>query len=321
MSRVGLRDVVSCLFRFVRMTILHNTVKGAFLNPVIYVDKRIIVLNKSPGLVCQLNSPQSESVDNNFNSLLKAIRNRFQLDSDPYPVHRLDKGTTGSLVLARTLAMARELSLQFQQRTVEKTYLALVRGGNTSFTSTRGQIRTPIQYTDGRASLDLSGLGTPSVTDWDLVGSSQFAPFSLLRLKLHTGHKHQLRVHLAHYLRTPILGDTLYSSSPINEAIAKITPIPRDRIYLHASEISFLRYKPSGKRIRLSVHAPLPSDFFKLCRDFKDWLHPLEVDGGISIDGTIVKNGEIPDLKGYWGYNDAVPKSRVKYNYNKRRQP
>lgn len=67
--------------------------------------------------------------------------------------------------------MARELSLQFQQRTVEKTYLALVRGGNTSFTSTRGQIRTPIQYTDGRASLDLSGLGTPSVTDWDLVGS------------------------------------------------------------------------------------------------------------------------------------------------------
>lgn len=60
MSRVGLRDVVSCLFRFVRMTILHNTVKGAFLNPVIYVDKRIIVLNKSPGLVCQLNSPQSE---------------------------------------------------------------------------------------------------------------------------------------------------------------------------------------------------------------------------------------------------------------------
>jgi 23S rRNA-/tRNA-specific pseudouridylate synthase len=74
--------------------------------------------------------------------------------------------------------MARELSQQFQQRTVEKTYLALVRGGAKSFPSTASQIRSPIQYVNGRASLDSSDLGKPSSTDWELICSS--VSFSLL---------------------------------------------------------------------------------------------------------------------------------------------
>jgi 23S rRNA-/tRNA-specific pseudouridylate synthase len=111
------------------------------------------------------------------------------LEDGPYPVHRLDKvirkhsyakisfsliwqGTTGSLILARTLSMARELSQQFQKRTVEKTYLALVRGGAQSFSSTHGQVCSAIQYNDGRASLDHSNLGKHSVTDWELACSS-----------------------------------------------------------------------------------------------------------------------------------------------------
>ena len=68
--------------------------------------------------------------------------------------------------------MARDLSRQFQQKTVEKNYLALVRGGIKSFSSTHGQIRSPIQYTDGRAAVHFSDLGSPSVTGWELVGSS-----------------------------------------------------------------------------------------------------------------------------------------------------
>jgi 23S rRNA-/tRNA-specific pseudouridylate synthase len=68
--------------------------------------------------------------------------------------------------------MARELSQQFKKRTVEKTYLALVRGGAQSFSSKHGQIRSAIQYNDGRASLDPSILGKSSVTDWELACSS-----------------------------------------------------------------------------------------------------------------------------------------------------
>ena len=86
------------------------------------------------------------------------------------------QGTTGSLILARTSAMARDLSQQFQQRTVQKVYLALVRGGAKSFFSTGGQIRSPIQYVNGRASLDPSDLENPSITDWELVGSSVSLP-------------------------------------------------------------------------------------------------------------------------------------------------
>jgi hypothetical protein len=88
------------------------------------------------------------------------------------------KGTTGSLVLARSLNVAHDLSGQFQRRTVDKTYLALVRGGSRSFPQTSGQIRTFLEFPNGRASLvpqgQLPKAGEPkeSRTDWELVASS-----------------------------------------------------------------------------------------------------------------------------------------------------
>ena len=122
--------------------------------------------------------------------------------------------------------MARELSRQFQARIVEKTYLALVRGGEGSFSSNQGELRSAIQYTNGYASLDTSGNGKPSLTDWEVVGESvsqfmncrvvyclevaqRIAPLSLLRLKLRTGHKHQLRLHLAHCLKSICISSQL----------------------------------------------------------------------------------------------------------------
>jgi len=84
----------------------------------------------------------------------------------------LPKGTTGTLAVACSAAMARELSQQFQNGTVEKTYLALVRGGRKSFPCNSGRINAPIQYTDGRATLDLLQDCKPSITEWELVDSS-----------------------------------------------------------------------------------------------------------------------------------------------------
>ena len=113
--------------------------------------------------------------------------------------------------------MARELSQQLQNRTMEKTYLALVRGGRKTFPCNSGRINASIQYIDGRATLDLLQDCKPSITEWELVDSSvsgdvirqvpyssllkSTVPISLLRFKLHTGDKHQLRVHAAHYLK------------------------------------------------------------------------------------------------------------------------
>ncbi|KAG5724706.1 2,3-dihydroxybenzoate decarboxylase, partial [Termitomyces sp. T112] len=265
-------------------------------------DKGCIVLQKPPGLTCQLSKSKEATGDslNNFNALLKGLGRTF--GKQPVPVHRLDKGTTGALVLGRSSTHARNLSQQFQTRTVEKTYLALVRGGVQTFPTKCGEIRTPIHYKDGRASIDHSSNGKPSITEWEVVSSSPSAPLTLLRLKLHTGHKHQLRVHLAFCLGAPILGDTLYSRKPIAKAVRDISIIPEDRIYLHASHVSFFQYRSTGpkKRLRLGITAPLPSDFLKICSDSGIQVDPLEVKGGVWVDNVRITNERVSELEGHW---------------------
>lgn len=90
------------------------------------------------------------------------------------------KPTTGTYVLAKTDRVARELCRQFETRTVEKTYLALVRGGQKSFPGTSGEIREALDFTDGRVSLGTTAKSKFAATDWELVGSSvSYSPQSL----------------------------------------------------------------------------------------------------------------------------------------------
>ncbi|RDB17578.1 Ribosomal large subunit pseudouridine synthase D [Hypsizygus marmoreus] len=283
-------------------------------NPALYVDRGIVVLNKPAGIVCQFQStergkpiPTEVRKDGyDLNGLLIGLQEALPLDRRPFPVHRLDKGTTGALVFARSLSQAHELSKQFQTGTVEKTYLALVRGGVKSFPDSHGRIDSPIQYCDGRASLDDSHDSKPSITEWELVNYSPNAPLSLLRFKLLTGHKHQLRVHAAHCLNAPILGDTLYSTKPVSDAITRITKIPVDRIFLHSSQLSLFRYRPTGprKRFRLGISAPLPEDFLKICIDAGIKVDPVEAKGGLTINGKLVEDGIVPEIDGHWIPND-----------------
>jgi len=189
-----------------------------------------------------------------FNDVLDGLRRRYDLGENPYPVHRLDKGTTGVLILARTKALARELSRQFRTRTIEKTYLALVHGepgawtGPSANASTgsgararAGLITAPLSLgSDGRVRVrihhrledrllhpleearaqpevgDAADLGPgrrldqldglvggnlkAAQTAWEVLASSDVAPLSLVRLRPHTGLKHQLRVHMARAL-------------------------------------------------------------------------------------------------------------------------
>ncbi|KAG0699617.1 pseudouridine synthase [Suillus ampliporus] len=277
----------------------------------IYADRSIIVLNKPAGLICQGSEASSENKPRDFdkfNDLLRDIKESFDLENLPYPVHRLDKATTGTLLLARSSSAARQFSQQFQTRVVEKTYLALVRGGEKSFPARSGEIRDPLEFNDGRVSLGESCAAKFAATDWELLASSPTAPLSLLRLTLHTGLKHQLRIHLAHSLRTPILGDNLYARSSISEKIAKITRLPEKRIFLHAAQLTLSRYRKTGpgKHFRLGIGAPLPKDFLAVCRDAGIPLDHTYVDGGLSLDGQHV--GDISDLEGRWLRKPPVPR-------------
>jgi hypothetical protein len=128
------------------------------------------------------------------------------------------------------------------------------------------------------------------------------APVSLVRLKLLTGLKHQLRVHMAHVLRAPIVGDTLHSHSKLVKAVHTATAVPDDRLFLHASHLSFFRYKKSGssKRFRLGITAPLPKDFLKACSELMIPLDWEDTQGGLFVDGVRVQEGEVPDIDGRW---------------------
>ncbi|KAI6033191.1 pseudouridine synthase [Pisolithus orientalis] len=271
----------------------------------VYADRSIIVLNKPPGLICQgsLTNGQKPRDSDKFNDLLHDLKDHFKLDNLPYTVHRLDKSTTGALVLAKNIATARQLAQQFQSRTVGKTYLALVRGGEKSFPTKLGEIKDAIEINgDGRVSIGESCDAEFAVTGWELVASSRKVPLSLLRLTLHTGLKHQLRVHLVQSLHTPILGDALYSRKSISEKITQVIRVPEHRVFLHASRLTLSRFKKVGsnKHVRLGIAAALPADFVAICNDAGIQLDATDVSGGLFVDDEPLGGYDIEDLQGKW---------------------
>ncbi|KAF8153960.1 pseudouridine synthase [Crassisporium funariophilum] len=255
---------------------------------VLYADRRALVLNKPPGLVCQLHDKPEPKVI--LDTCHRRLKIRTFAMSDAYPVHRLDKGTTGCLLIALNRQTAKSLCRQFEEGTVHKSYLALVRGGAKSFPDTHGQINEPVLYEDGRASI-YGGLGKASKSEWKLIASSPDSPLSLLRLNLITGNKHQLRIHLAECLKAPILGDALYSKKRLSPAITALTDVPSDRIFLHASEISFFKHDSvTGERFRVRVRAPLPPDFRKICEDAGIALGGEEAERALYIRDELVES-------------------------------
>ncbi|KAF8811907.1 pseudouridine synthase [Phlegmacium glaucopus] len=281
---------MSTIFR-----LLHERGSPWLKSKVLFADHQAIVLNKPPGLVCQLHRATGDRAEKKssfygFNEVFGDIKTSLNLDDGPYSVHRLDKGTTGCLLLALTPKAAKSLSTQFREKDVYKSYLAIVRGGLKSFSGTSGVIEKPILYTDGRGKVNKKG--KPSQTEWELIGSSPTAPISLLKLNLVTGNKHQLRIHLAQCLQTPILGDTVFSRKPIGSTILDATVVPNNRIFLHSSEISFFKHRTiSGERYRIGVRSPPPRDFQKICEDVGIPLPWKE--GAILVDNEIVEADSI----------------------------
>ncbi|KAI9507430.1 pseudouridine synthase [Russula earlei] len=294
-------------------------VSAATRTGVLYLDRGVIALNKPPGLVSQGTSLGSTNLDakndhgppttSAFNDVLDALRRRYDLGTNPYPVHRLDKGTTGVLVLARTKASARDLSRQFRTHAIEKTYLALVRAtAGTSFPAKEGlitsaltldrdgRVRVRAGASESRAGPRLGDKVKAARTAWRVLTSSDVAPLSLVRLFPHTGVKHQLRVHMAHVLGVPVFGDALYGGATTSPHDLALTSVPEGRLFLHSSSISFWRYRREGhhKRFRLTIAAPLPTDFTKLCQDINLNLPEGVIEGGAFIDDKRLEGEQIP---------------------------
>ena len=212
---------------------------------VLYEDEELIVINKPAGLVVHPGAGQRE------HTLVNALLHHFPKLSGiggqerPGIVHRLDKETSGCLVVAKTDEAHRRLSAQFADRKVEKIYLALVAGKLRHSTGTiEGEIgRHPVH----RKKMSVtSRRGRPAKTDYRVLRSS--AELSLVECRLHSGRTHQIRVHLRH-LGHPVLGDKVYGG--------KFTK-SYGRQMLHAWKLGFQHPETNEWK---QFEAPTPMDF------------------------------------------------------------
>lgn len=175
------------------------------LFPILYEDPDLLVLHKPAGLVCHPTKGDA------WSSLVSRIRLYLGAGSEPQMVHRLDRETSGVMVIAKTVTAALELRQAWGLGLVAKEYLALVHG---SPADTEGVIDLPL----GRDESSVVAIkdcvrpdGAPARTRWwwERTFVRAEGTFSLLRIRLDTGRKHQIRIHLA-AVGHPLVGDKLY---------------------------------------------------------------------------------------------------------------
>lgn len=212
-------------------------------NQVIFEDKRILVINKPSGLAVHGGSGISHGVI----ELLRAARPELR---DLSLVHRLDRETSGCLVLAKRRSALRELHERFRKGTVEKNYLALV-AGDWQFGEQFVDAPLLVEHRrNGERHVIVSARGKPAQTLFRL--SRTFGNFSLMQCQPKTGRTHQIRVHALH-AGHPIAGDDRYGDPEVN-AVAK--KLGLRRLFLHAQSIAF----PDDSGNELHFTAPLPDD-------------------------------------------------------------
>ncbi|MBI3261166.1 RluA family pseudouridine synthase [Candidatus Berkelbacteria bacterium] len=210
---------------------------------IIYEDENLLVIDKPAGI---------------------------EVSELPYlPAHRLDKDTSGLLVIAKNQDVLEKLQDQFKKRQVNKVYLALVYGEMAKEGELVTEIvRDPSRKVPFKAVAVASGLerGDPRVakTAWRVMRYISLIPnpLSLASIKITTGRTHQIRVHMK-YLDHPIMGDATYFTKPSRDLSKKLG---FTRQFLHAAELEFT-HPVSGKKLRFS--SELPADLAAAIRSFR----------------------------------------------------
>ncbi|MDH4161936.1 MAG: pseudouridine synthase [Nitrospirota bacterium] len=220
--------------------------------PIIYLDERLVAVNKPAGLLVH-----RSAIDRSETEYAMQIL-RDQLGRWVYPLHRLDKATSGALLFALDRDYAGIMTGIFSRGRVSKTYLAVVRG----FTAEQGSIDHPLKVLQDRTTDHLAAPDKPAqeaVTDYERLATVEFpypvgryatARFSLIKAHPRTGRMHQLRRHMKHIFH-PIIGDTTYGDGKQNEFFRR--ELGCRRLLLHSSEISF-PHPATGHPVRILAH-------------------------------------------------------------------
>ncbi len=220
---------------------------------VVYADASILVLNKPAGLVVHPGS--GNWTGTLLNGLLFAYP---ELKTVPRAgiVHRLDKDTSGLMVVARTLQAQNNLVQQLQARSVKRIYLAVAQGKLTG----EGTVEAPIgRHPRERTKMAVVHSGKPAITHWRTL--EQFSAHTLVECRLETGRTHQIRVHMAH-IGHPLAADPVYGGRPrLTSPELNLALEDFQRQALHARKLS-LQHPETGKT--MSWKAPVPDDLTTL---------------------------------------------------------
>ncbi|MBQ3325952.1 RluA family pseudouridine synthase [Candidatus Saccharibacteria bacterium] len=212
---------------------------------IIYEDDNVLVINKPAGLLSMAKGEYTKEATLEDYGLL---------------VHRLDRDTSGVVILAKNEATQSMLRKQFQERKAHKTYYAIVLGKPKL---DHAMIDLPIERNYKHpTTFQVSPTGKPSQTEYNVIwsGSSRGLELSLLELKPITGRTHQLRVHLR-FLGCPILGDKVYGEPDKNKWVS--------RLLLHAKTLE-ITIPGAETGVRKTFEAPIPSDFYDIIPDIKE---------------------------------------------------
>jgi 23S rRNA pseudouridine1911/1915/1917 synthase len=242
---------------------------------IVYEDDDLAIINKPAGMMVHAGAGATDDARNR-GTLVNALLHRFAALSSvsgtlrPGIVHRLDKETSGLLVVAKNDESHRKLAVQFASRKAKKTYIALVHGfvkqdSGTIFSRiSRDPVRRTRMTTHARA-------GREAVTHYRILRriDSPYGKFSLLEVKIDTGRTHQIRVHLAS-LKHPVVGDRLYGAPCGLQARTRGQRVPKTlslwRNFLHSASLE-LSHPRDGKALAFSSALP---------RELADFLQALE---------------------------------------------
>lgn len=208
-----------------------------FKQLIIFENEDLIAINKPTNLAVQMGSKVKISVE----TMMKSYRNDLKL------VHRIDKDTSGILLIAKGRLAAQKLTRLFRENKIHKTYLAIVDGKIKTAGTIDNFLEKSIVSGEEKIRIAINEDGLHAITKYfpKKISDPQFKYYTLLELHPQTGRKHQLRVHCAEALHAPILGDKKYNKNSMHR-----------ELFLHA-------YKVDIEEIGVKITAPLPEYFPK----------------------------------------------------------
>jgi RluA family pseudouridine synthase len=229
---------------------------------IVYEDDDLLACNKPPNLVVHPGTGHS-----NGDTLIDlvqaymAAQARDRSTPDPVLVHRIDRDTSGLILIAKNKRVLRFLHTHFREHQIDKKYFAVCHGRpqKSKGTIEVNMVKTVEQNSGLKMKVDESGEGVFSQSDYSIVHTT--GKLSQLQVILKTGKTHQIRVHLAH-IGCPIVGDIRYGNPELDKELFARKGIMR-RLYLHAFSIGFIHPLDNKK---LTLSAPVPDEFEAIMR-------------------------------------------------------